>query len=900
MITPFSPTDGQGNPGASFDGVTFTPEQVAQGDIERQAAIAAQAPPPPAAPLSGRMVDMVGPDGAAYSVPEENIAKARAKGYRPETDEDRSVREFDAAHPWASPLAAWYKSVVGGPTLGVVDDKEIGWAVEKLAPLMGSKVTREQVQAYVKKAADDHQFISTAGDVAGFLLSLPAAAGAAAVGVGAAAKAGAVGAKVAGNWAGRAAIEGLAITLPKAFREVVEGDPAKAGESLAWGIGGNVVMSGALHGVSSLLKGGPSLEARAQEWAGKSLGGAEARTKIINEWGGEDPKKAIQQVGKYIMEDTPFSEDLIFGRLRTKDALLKEHQEWVKVISEEKPSNPAEWQVFRDKAAARGWDVEKAVSIRNRTGMSTIRSYDIADEAGSFVGRSNVNGVTGKEVVRNGKVVGFKRDPSAHGGFSFSSFERQIKPWLDEITRNPALRNERASLLTFMKDAKYQNEKFVEDSGRLPFRKVLAWSRALADKTDQNAQDTFGVLRKEFYRKLDLDLERQAKLTVEKANKIDPGKFNDKLIDELNAYQDHYRKAMVVQDALIAEVKHIETSAAMPIGAQSWGVAGAIGSLMLMGTPGAIAYGLVGAAAHKFLRTKGNLMLSKVASGMPNIEAGMRGFGREFLGIPAAINGALPGAVPAHALSPSVVFTSWLAGRSDEASSVSPTASETAKLASRPTDPAVASYVQLSNDLTTLASDPMKLHTRLREVTDEVAKESPAVAASIAQHYASMVSHLNQVAPKSSGVGTPFAPTKPSFSKSELQTFAERMLVADDPHWVQHFLSTRTLKKEHMDTLKAVWPASYRSMVERIQDHAMSGSAKPIDYKGQLQLSLLTGVAMTPHASPQSIRGYQKLYVQENLGGAPGVQGVMKAANMSRLDGPGKGKKTSSQHIEER
>lgn len=903
MITPYNPTDGQGNPGASFDGFTFTPEQVAAGDVARQVDLAAAMPPPPPAPLSGETVDMLGPDGSRYAVPKENASKAKAQGFRLETPEERDIYDFNKAHPWASPLTAWYKGVVSGSTLGVVDDKQIGWLVENVAPLMGSGVTTEQVQKYIKKSTEDHPFLAGAGDVAAMLLTLPVAAGAAGAGVrgGTAVArfvAGEAGAKAAGSWAGRTALEGLGIALPKAFREAVEGDPGKAVESAAWGAGGNLLFMGGLKGVGKALGAIPGSEELSNKLMGRAVGGTTARDVLIREFGGENAEQALEKMGEFARKELPFSETVLTGKHAKQTGVLDSLEKWRQSLFSPMPATESEWAKFRQMAKENEWDVEKAVRLRKEAGVSTSQVYEKFDEASELVHNAKVNGVTGSDVIDSaGNKIGFSQNVNA-GGIDIKRLERRLQPWLQEMQESFAMQSEAKGVRGALDHMLQQQMNAIEEmsgDGFLSFSKFKKWASDYAKKTDHQADNPLATARKRMYMNMELEAEQQGRELLEQAAKIAPERFDPALVDELQKFQSHYRKLRIWEEGLKESV-HVESkNRHLQISDNSWGIAGAIW-MALTGTPAALMAGMAGAYAHRLGRLKGNLMLSKLVSGMPTIEASMRSFGSKFMTLPEAISGTAAGAVPAYKVVPAEVFSQWAGGDDPK----KPDLADPMRFVEKPADKTVASYVKLANDITKLANDPAAMQARIQDITSELMKESPVVAAGVARHYGNMIAHLNSVMPKANLQGTPYAPAKPSFSKTEMQTFAERLMVADDPHWVQQFLATRTLKKEHLETLFSVWPSSYRNFVERIQDHAMSGQAKPVGYNAQLQLSLLTGTAVNPHMTPKALQGYQQLYVQESMGGAPGMQGVMKAANMNKLKGPGKDSMMTSVRLEQR
>jgi hypothetical protein len=58
-------------------------------------------------------------------------------------------------------------------------------------------------------------------------------------------------------------------------------------------------------------------------------------------------------------------------------------------------------------------------------------------------------------------------------------------------------------------------------------------------------------------------------------------------------------------------------------------------------------------------------------------------------------------------------------------------------------------------------------------------------------------------------------------------------------------------------------------MVTAIQARAADPKARPLDWRGNVQASLLLGVATVPQMTGKSIAGIQQVYVAEQMGAAP-------------------------------
>lgn len=871
----FGMTDPTGAPAPLFQPYEATPSDIGNGIVQNQIAQASAMPQMPPKIETPETVEMVGPDGELYKLPAANAAAAAAQGFKPDTEDGRKVREYNKEHPWLSPLTAWYKGALRGATMGVVDTDEIGWLVDNVAPMMGVKLTKEQVIGHIKKSEAQHGGLAFAGDIGGMLLTLPVAAGLmgagakGAVGVGRLAG-GEAGAALARSWGVRTAAEGVALSIPKATREVIEGDPGRAAETVAWGVGGNLLFSGAMHGIGAAAKGlgTASTEEAANLASFRAEGDTRTRTATRKAWqhmpeAGGDAMKGQLLAGEFARKDIPRA---LQEELLSTGGKIEQHEKWR--LLKDKLLAPYEGEAaFRASLEAEGLKPEAISELHdwrvNKVGMTPNEGVALVDGTGKGVDLPSLTGAINKVAAEtmSSPILAMKSAGSEMGALAKN---------IDDMAAS------------------------AMDTGKVTkFSEAMDWRRQAQDQINYQTEGTLLTKqRKKLVAAFDDELESQM-------GRIAKESGNPDLLDKYNKGQRFYAKLRVWEDTLEREMGQQTSLRSISLSDGNLGAASAIASAG-MGAPQALVRYAAGAYAHKFIRLKGNLAMSRAWGSMEGIGASMQGFGQEMGKFTQAIEGTLPGATAAHKVIPIEVFGRF--GSKPEP--VSETAGEAAAAPvaakSKPASSAVASYLRLADDITRLSSDPAKMQERISDLTASLMKESPAVATSVATHYGAMIQHLAQVMPKVDKGGNPYAPVKPSLSNAELQTFAERLAIADNPHLVQEFLSTRTLKSEHLETLFKVWPSTYRAFVERMQDHAMSGKAQPLDFRGQVQMSLLTGMPLTPHMKPQSLLGYQKMYTQESMGGAPGLQGVAKRANMGGLNGPGKATLTTGQRLEQR
>jgi hypothetical protein len=326
-----------------------------------------------------------------------------------------------------------------------------------------------------------------------------------------------------------------------------------------------------------------------------------------------------------------------------------------------------------------------------------------------------------------------------------------------------------------------------------------------------------------------------------------------------------YAKLAAWRDGVAAEAAAESRQRTLSLSDNSWAVGGAIMGA-ISGTPMPLLWGLAGAGAHRFLRRNWHSMVGRMASGMPSLELSLASMGKELMALPQALDGELKGAIPAHKILPSEVLSQWVPKVAEPAAAAADTFADADVKKGDP----VKAYLSFASEISRLATNPAALQARIKPIVDALMQESPAVAMATAQHYAAMIAHINQVMPKPMRPKTALSEkVTPYVSKSELNEFAQRLAIIDNPMVAMQFMATRSLTRAHLETLFKVWPQTYNMMVTAIQARAADPKARPLDWRGNVQASLLLGVATVPQMTGKSIAGIQQVYVAEQMGAAP-------------------------------
>jgi hypothetical protein len=425
--------------------------------------------------FSGKQVT-VQKDGKAYDVPVEQLEQAVAEGYHPESPAERAAREYTAAHPVKAEVAAAIRGMVDTGTFGAY-----GALAEKGIPALGVEGHSPYQLAKWGAIEEQNKLGHYAGSAAGFVgtLVLPVpklgkAAGAlvtgerAAAGIstkalaaelalhapqGAAEAAAAIapsfGQKLAES-AVRFGVDGAAYSAPKAFVEAVQGDPDRAAETLAWGMGTGLVL-----GVAGPLIG-KGVEA-GFAGAGKALKGV-------------GPKFAYRSIGDEASIGVAAKESSFAGGIQKVGELMQENPELHQGLRESKQA----W-FERLEATAKEWGGNSSKFYGEVDSMASGKGF----QSGSFLKRaeeeivSGLRGTPGYEAIAEG-AENYLKSFAAHADGKLISFEKAFE-WrqkLDDLVyrsvkaRSPVTEELRSIRRILQNELEQQGDQIASSAGK--------------------------------------------------------------------------------------------------------------------------------------------------------------------------------------------------------------------------------------------------------------------------------------------------------------------------------------------------------------------------------------------------------------------------------------------------
>lgn len=295
--------------------------------------------------------------------------------------------------------------------------------------------------------------------------------------------------------------------------------------------------------------------------------------------------------------------------------------------------------------------------------------------------------------------------------------------------------------------------------------------------------------------------------------------------------------------------------------------AGAIGGLIGGGLHGGIA-GLAASGVHHFVRKEGSGIAARAldsfaaGSGLMGVEKAMAQTAEKLDQIPAMLAGKVhPDAAlrtaPAHAL------TDFLASMTDGAG-------ETARTTRH------GAFERVAEQLTDLASNPEQMSAKIAQLTAPYSSAAPGVAGAYAQKLATAMTYLQQNLPKPPTPRNPMVPDKWRPTDQQVQDFARRVQTVSDPFSAVARVGDASISRADVETLRAVYPKLYETIVDKVVQHASSEA--PMPYAKRLKLATLLGVPLD--RSTGAVPAIQSVYgsptAAPDAGGAPHAPGPHK------------------------
>ena len=180
-------------------------------------------------------------------------------------------------------------------------------------------------------------------------------------------------------------------------------------------------------------------------------------------------------------------------------------------------------------------------------------------------------------------------------------------------------------------------------------------------------------------------------------------------------------------------------------------------------------------------------------------------------------------------------------------------------------------YDEMHKKLTYLMNNPSELQANIGDVTGHLSNGgAPNIAGASATKYNQVLGYINNVMPRPQMNPNPYEPksvqqAKGMIGEGELQNFAKRIAVINDPFLVFRKIGQGTLTQGEVDTMRTIYPALYQRGLERIQ------------------------------ANPQSLSYAQRanvdLYAHANITDSQGASVPPASAQAAEIAAGGKGKK---------
>lgn len=167
----------------------------------------------------------------------------------------------------------------------------------------------------------------------------------------------------------------------------------------------------------------------------------------------------------------------------------------------------------------------------------------------------------------------------------------------------------------------------------------------------------------------------------------------------------------------------------------------------------------------------------------------------------------------------------------------------------------------------------------LENATSPIHSAAPSIAANLNIAAARATQFLASKLPIQDP-GTPFsAPTKPS--ASEIAKFNRYYEIVENPVGVLSHIKNGTLTKEHLETIRTVYPKMYTQMQHAIMDKIAQKGGEHLPYQTKLTLSMFLGQDLTRSLKQASISSAQQVFATQ--GKAQPQRGMPTAGALSNI-----------------
>ena len=146
------------------------------------------------------------------------------------------------------------------------------------------------------------------------------------------------------------------------------------------------------------------------------------------------------------------------------------------------------------------------------------------------------------------------------------------------------------------------------------------------------------------------------------------------------------------------------------------------------------------------------------------------------------------------------------------------------------------------------------------------------------------VAYLAQTAPKPppppGGVDLPALRRPWAPTGQELSAFARRVEAVKDPVSVLEAMACGTVTREHVETLREVYPELHAERRGKVLERVASRTA-PVTYQQRLALGFLLGEPMDSSTTPEAVAFYQAQFEVKPTAPPPGPSGARTSKRLT-------------------
>ncbi len=771
----------------------------------------------------------------------ENIKLAQERGYHIESVDEAHSREFKAApeNQGLRGSAKAYLENVGN---------DVAFGIPNLA-------RDKQGQKDFADLNAQHPIASTLGSVAGTAANIAMTGGmggtvAAAEKVGAAGAARAAGAvgitegSLLGRMAesaGKHAAAGAVYSAPHATAEAIFGDPAKAGESMAIGIGLGAVLGSASPLLGSLpnviRKGAQESGMNAEDRYMKMIGMQKGTMKKIGDEESRDIAQVLIDAGANEGVIKGGKEQIVKNIAAIKDNAGKQIGNAGKIMDDLIARDP-------EKLALHGFNLSAATdAIETKYGEQLGQQLKTNRSRDNFI----------KTLIDDSMSIGYGKE-ATKGIETIADAQEALKGL-------PALPFQKAQEI----------------------KKFIGGHAALGKRFDLLTDNE--MVARDIYRSVSGELENGIERTADAIG--DPT-----LSDAYKLAKRQYAAVSTIEDKDLLENMMATAKGNRMIGLTDFihgSNAGTTGAII-----GGIVGGGLGAAVGSTVAKVGSVILKKTLESTPAQSFAVKvldGMNMNFRALSAeAMNSRFS------------ALTDMLAGegtsigsRLAASNAINPMAEA---VGSKETDPKAA-YEAFKSTVEPLVNDPEKLQKKIEPMMSAIANSGDSDAAyHYMQHQVQVVNYLYSKMPKQEMNPSLFLNREYVPSKAELTRFSEICAAAQDPFYIVRKIEQGQLNKDQIDTVKVLYPQISSLIAERIKSmgykQQLESGQPNLPYNVRLRMQQLTGALGDPSMSPQKAMSLQANFKKKT---ADGIEANNKASSGKSFDKANLSNATTNQRM---